>query len=212
MIKQVAGGLFGELTYFYIDETTNHGFVIDPGADAQMLLGVIKEQGWTIEKILLTHGHIDHMRSADGLREALACPIVIHEEGKQYVEDAVWNLSEAMDVALTFSADKYVRHGDEIILEANNQFKLKVLHAPGHTLDGVAYYDEAAGVAFVGDIIFSGSIGRSDLPGGNMMRLLNAIRAQIFTLPDDVVLYPGHGMPTTVGREKETNPHFNFFE
>lgn len=117
-----------------------------------------------------------------------------------------------MGEAFTLSADYYVEHGDEIILDANSDFKVRVIYAPGHTADGVAYYSEKDRLAFVGDIIFAGSVGRSDLPGGNSNRLLSAIRAQIFTLPDETILYPGHGNATTVKKEKETNPVFNFFD
>ena len=99
-----------------------------------------------------------------------------------------------------------------IALTANPSFSVKVIHAPGHTTDGVAYYSERDGVAFVGDIIFAGSVGRSDLPGGNTLRLLGAIRTQIFTLPDDTILLPGHGEKTTVKHERETSPMFNFYD
>lgn len=212
MIERITVGMLQEHTYFYIDEKTKHGFVIDPGAEAHRLLTFIKEQGYVIEKILLTHGHADHIGAAAELREALGCDIVIHQEGKIYLEDAMWNLSSQLGQPLTLTADTYVEHGDEIALEANKDFKVRVIYAPGHTADGVAYYSEKDEAAFVGDIIFEGTVGRSDLPGGNSNRLLSAIRAQIFTLPESVVLYPGHGNATTVKKEKETNPVFNFFD
>lgn len=213
MIQALTGGLFDELTYLYIDETTKHGFVIDPGMDGVRLAEYIKEQGWTIEKILITHGHLDHIRGAKELREKTGADIVIHKEGQIYLEDPNWNLSLGFfNEPITLSADKYVEHGDEIALEANSEFKVRVIHAPGHTTDGVAYYSEKEAVAFVGDIIFEGSVGRSDLPGGNAIRLLNAIRTQIFTLPDETVLFPGHGNQTTVKKERETSPVFNFYD
>lgn len=213
MIQVLAGGLFDELTYLYIDDTTKHGFVIDPGMDAEVLANYIKEQGLIIEKILITHGHLDHIRGAKDLKERLHVPIVIHKEGELYLSDPNWNLSLGFfNEPITMSADDYVSHGDEIALKANPKFKVRVIHVPGHTTDGVAYYSEEEGIAFVGDIIFEGSVGRSDLPGGNAMRLLNAIRAQIFTLPEDTVLFPGHGNQTTVKKERETSPVFNFHE
>lgn len=212
MIQILSGGLFGELTYFYIDDTTNHGFIIDPGANAEAILKLIDERGWTIEKILITHGHVDHILAAPALKEALGCEIVIHQEGEKYLADPEWNLTGDFGETLSFAADRYVAHGDVIALEANPDFAVKVIHAPGHTADGVAYYSEKEGVAFVGDIIFQGSVGRSDLPGGNTLRLLSAIRAQIFTLPDDTVLFPGHGERTTVKSERETSPVFNFYD
>lgn len=213
MIQVLTGGLFEELTYLYIDDSTKHGFVIDPGMDGEALADYIQKNGLIIEKILITHGHLDHIRGAEKLRELLGAPIVIHKEGKIYLEDAAWNLSTGFfGEPMTLSADEYVEHGDEIVLKANPAFKLRVIYAPGHTEDGVAYYSEKDQVAFVGDIIFEGSVGRSDLPGGNAMRLLNAIRAQIFTLPDETILLPGHGGQTTVKRERETSPVFNFYD
>lgn len=212
MIENLTVGMLQEHTYFYIDEKTKHGFIIDPGAEAERLLAYIKEKEYVIEKILLTHGHTDHIGAAAKLREILGCEIVIHQEGRIYLEDPNWNLSSQFGAPFTLSADHYVEHGDEIALEANKDFKVRVIYAPGHTADGVAYYAEKDGVAFVGDIIFEGTVGRSDLPGGNSNRLLSAIRAQIFTLPETTILYPGHGNATNVKREKETSPVFNFFD
>lgn len=213
MIQALSGGMFGELTYLYIDDATKHGFVIDPGVEGEKLVNYIKEQGFVIEKILLTHGHIDHISSAKEVRDALGASIVIHKEGKIYLEDPKWNLSmNYFEVPLTMEADEYVEHGDEIVLEANADFKVQVIYVPGHTADGVAYYSEKEGLAFVGDIIFEGSVGRSDLLGGNAVRLLDGIRRQIFSLPDETVLFPGHGNQTTVKKERETSPVFNFYD
>lgn len=212
MIQVLTGELFEELTYLYIDDDTKHGFIIDPGVEAEKLIHYVKEQGFVIEKILLTHGHLDHILYAKEVREALGAPIVIHKEGKIYLEDPKWNLSMGyLENPIIMEADEYVEHGDEIALEANADFKVRVIYAPGHTSDGIAYYSEKEGLAFVGDIIFEGSVGRSDLLGGNAMRLLNAIREQIFTLPDETVLLPGHGNQTTVKKERETSPVFNFY-
>ena len=213
MIEIARGLLCEELTYFYIDEKTKHGFVIDPGADGKRLAEYAKEKGYVIEKILLTHGHGDHMYGAEALREATGAPIVMHKEGKIYANDPSWNLSTALcGQAISFDADIYLEHEDEIVLEVKPEFKVKMIHVPGHTTDGVAYYSEKEGLAFVGDIIFAGSVGRSDFPGGNGNTLYQEIRAQIFTLPDETVLLPGHGMQTTVVRERETNPVFNLYE
>lgn len=213
MIEIARGVLCEEQTYFYIDERTKHGFVIDPGADGTRLAQYAKENGYVIEKILLTHGHGDHIYGAEALRKATGAPIVMHKEGKQYVNDPAWNLSLALcQEAISFEADEYLEHGDEIALEANPEFKVRMIYAPGHTSDGVAYYSEKEGIVFVGDIIFAGSVGRSDFPGGNSMRLLSSIRAQIFTLPDETVILAGHGPQSTVKREKNTNPIFNMFE
>lgn len=212
MIKIMTVGAIQEHTYFFIDEATKHAFVIDPGAEADRLLKFIENEGLVIEKILLTHGHYDHISAVKALKEALNCPVYIHTEGKTYLEDTRYNLSPMFGDHLTLEADVYVEHGEIIELEANSKMNLRVIFAPGHTADGVAFYNEADKVAFVGDIIFAGSVGRSDHPGGDANRLLNSIRAQIFTLPDDTVIYPGHGESTTVRTEKATNPFFNLYE
>lgn len=213
MIEIARGMLCEELTYFYIDETTKHGFVIDPGADGNRLAAYAKEKGYVIEKILLTHGHGDHIYGAEALRAATGASIVMHKEGKVYVTDPKWNLSLMLcGEEINFEADEYLEHGEEITLEANSEFKVQMIHVPGHTTDGVAYYSEKEGIAFVGDIIFAGSVGRSDFPGGSSVRLLSAIRAQIFTLPDETIILPGHGPQTTVKKEKDTNPVFNMFD
>lgn len=209
MIQKLTVGMIQEHTYFFIDEATKHGFLVDPGDEAERLLGKIRKEGWIIEKILLTHGHFDHIGAVAEIRQAIGCKVVSHEEGKSYLLNPAWNLSDRYGKAYTLEADVYVSHGDTIVLEANPDMTLKVIHAPGHTTDGTAYYCEREQVAFVGDIIFNGAVGRCDNPGGNMNRLLNAIREQIFTLPDKTLLFPGHGPYTTVEQEKETNPFFN---
>lgn len=213
MIEIIRGILCEELTYFYIDETTKHGFVIDPGADGDKLADYANKKGYVLEHILLTHGHGDHIYGAKRLRALTGAPITMHKEGKDYVTNPNWNLSLALcGEAISFEADHYLEHGAFIALEANPAFKLQLIHVPGHTTDGASYYSKEEGIAFVGDTIFAGSVGRSDFPGGNAMRLMSTIRTQIFTLPEITILYPGHGPSTTVRKEIDTNPVFNMFD
>ncbi len=209
MIQTLTVGMLQEHAYFFIDSKTGHGFLIDPGDEPERILSKIKQEDWVIEKILLTHGHFDHIGAVSAIREAIGSPVVIHEEGKAYLRDALWNLSGRYGMGYTLEADQYVSHGDVICLEANQEMNLKVIYAPGHTSDGTAYFSLAENIAFVGDIIFNGSIGRCDNPGGDMNQLLTTIKTQIFTLPDDTVLLPGHGPSTTVKKEKAANPFFN---
>lgn len=209
MIQYITVGMLQEHAYFFIDEETKHGFLVDPGAEAERILKKIQDENWTIEKILITHGHFDHIGAAIQIREQLACKIVIHEEGSIYLQQANWNLSEQHGINYTLEADEYVKHGDVITLAANPAYQLEVIHIPGHTLDGVAYYTKQENVAFVGDIIFKGAIGRSDFPGGDMQRLVNGIRERLFTLCNETILLTGHGPHTTVEHEKATNPFFN---
>lgn len=210
MIANMTVGMIQEHTYFFIDDKTKHGFIVDPGDEGERILEYIKKEGFVIEKILITHGHFDHIGAVSFLKNALNVPVVIHTEGKQYLEDASLNLSGSFKGPFTLKADEYVGEGDEIVLAANPEMKLRVIHVPGHTLDGVAYYAEKEEVAFVGDIIFAGGVGRSDFPGGNGALLLQGIREKIFTLPDETLICPGHGETTTVKDEKATNPYFNY--
>lgn len=211
-IDRITVGMLQEHTYFIIDEDTSKAFIVDPGAEAQRILNKIKVEGLSIEAILLTHGHFDHIGAVIELRETLGCPVIIHECGKTYTSNPDYNLSSVFaSEELVFEADRYVEDG-EIIELVGTDISLKVVFAPGHTLDGVAYYNDKERVAFVGDIIFNGSIGKTDLPGGDMTTLLSSIKKGIFTLPEETVIYPGHGASTTVGHEKNTNPFFHIYD
>lgn len=211
-IERMTVGMLQEQTYFAIDEATKKAVIIDPGADEHAIIHKIDEEGLKVEKILLTHGHFDHMGAAAAIKGHTNCEIVIHEEGKRYLQDPNYNLSSLYgDGALVLEADKYVKAGEKVSVEGTD-LSFEVIHAPGHTLDGVAYYNDAHKIAFVGDIIFKGSIGRTDFKGGDAATLLRSISLGIFTLEKEVTLYPGHGEPTTVGFEILNNPYFNMFE
>ncbi|MEF9959058.1 MAG: MBL fold metallo-hydrolase [Niameybacter sp.] len=210
-IEKLVVGMIGEQTYFIIDEATKKAFVVDPGDDAAIINRKIDADGLQIEKILLTHGHFDHIGAVEEVRRHTGAKVVIHEEGKRYLEDVAYNLSTMFDGFLTLQADEYVQDRGVITLKGTD-ISLEVIHAPGHTKDGVAFYSHKYKVAFVGDIIFRGSIGRTDFLGGNTTDLIHNIRERIFTLDKDVVLYPGHGPSTTVGYEKLHNASFNMFE
>lgn len=188
--------------YFYIDENTNHGFLVDPAAEPDKLLKMIKENGWTIEKILITHGHFDHIGAVANLADILDIPYYIHIHGKEYLMDPQMNLSSFFEQNITLSQAKYLQDGDEIPLSSAPDIKLKVIHTPGHTSDSVVYYDLDNNVAFVGDTIFKDSEGRTDLPGGNYVQLRNSINKKILSLPDITVLYSGHTEKTTIQNEK----------
>lgn len=197
-------GVFTTNSYFLIDDETNHGFLIDPGAEANKLLNYIKENNLTIEKILITHNHFDHIGAVNEISQALNIPVYVHEEGKKYIENTTWNLSSSCGQNITIKATDYMKHNDLIKLEANPKITLRVIHVAGHTLDGVVFYSETERSAFVGDNIFYGGIGRSDFYGGNLITLLNDITNKILTLPEDTVLYPGHGESMVVSDLKKS--------
>lgn len=196
-------GVFWTNCYFDIDDKTKHGFLIDAGAQPEKLLAVAYENGWTIEKILLTHGHFDHFGAVDALRQKWNCPVLVHENADLLLLNPMINLSAQCNVSMTLKNTVKFAHGDTISLTANPEFQLKVIHTAGHTPDSVVLYSEKDTSAFVGDTIFKQSIGNSGYPMGNHEKLLQSIAERIFILPDDIVLYSGHSEPTTVGAEKQ---------
>ncbi len=194
--------------YFYIDENTKHGFLIDAGAEADKLENIIKQNNWIIEKILITHGHFDHIGAVQKLHLTLNIPYYGHIESQLYFTDPNYNLSAYFGQAFSLTDANYFNDGDIISLDATPEIQLKIIHTPGHTQDSVIFYDEQNNLAFVGDTIFKSSVGRTDFPGGNAQQLKSSIKNKIFTLPDTTLLYSGHSAPTTVAAEK---PNLNFF-
>ena len=190
--------------YFYIDDKTSHGFLIDPGAEADRLLKIIAERNFVVEKILLTHGHFDHIGAVEEIHGKLNIPIVMHENGKDYVFKPSWNLSPyTLEKDLKLGEVNFLPDGTFIATEVNPDFGVKLIHSPGHTTDGAIYYSAKDKIAFVGDTIFKNGFGRTDFPGGNFETLMDTIRTKIFTLPEDTKLFCGHGESATVGDEKK---------
>lgn len=193
--------------YFYIDNETKHGFLIDPGAQAGKLLEMIREKGFIIERILLTHGHFDHIGAVEEIRKALNIPVCMQVNGRAYAENPVWNLSAQTEAPITLSDVTYLADYSTVSLADSSACDLKIIPVPGHTTDGAMYYTTKDGVAFVGDSIFEGSYGRTDMYGGDEATLLQNIRDKILTLPDETILLSGHSGPTTV-REEKTRPFY----
>ena len=195
-------GIFPTNSYFYIDDVTQHGFLIDPGAEASKLLKIIDEKQFTIEKILLTHGHFDHIGAVNELQSKLKIPVCMQKNGRDYTQNIKWNLSDQFGLDIILNEVDYLEDFTDITLSSNPEFKLKLIPTAGHTTDGAIYYSAEDSVAFVGDSIFKGSIGRTDFYGGDYNILINNITTKILTLPEDTVLLSGHSDPTTVKAEK----------
>ena len=193
-------GCFEEYCYFYVSDSTRHGFIIDPGAQADQLLDIIRDNGLVIEKILLTHGHFDHFGAVEELREKLNCPVLAHEKAGLFLLNPLMNLSRQCVGDMVIRDTVKFKDGDTIALDEAHS--LRVIYTPGHTPDSVLLYNEKERIAFVGDTIFKESIGNYTFPGGNKDLLIQSIMERVFTLPDDTVLYSGHSEPTTVGAEK----------
>ena len=187
-------------------EQTLEAALVDPGGDAEVLLALVQENGLRLTKLLLTHGHIDHVGATSELAARLAIPI----EGPQR-EDAFWleslpKQSEMFGFPHTpaFTPDRWLEQGDTV--SVGNQI-LEVLYCPGHTPGHVAFFHRASQTAFVGDVLFKGSIGRTDFPRGDYQALIRSIRERLFPLGDDVTFIPGHGPVSTFGYERLTNPY-----
>ena len=179
--------------------------IVDPGGDIDRILDAVKQMDATVEKIILTHGHMDHCAASDVLRKQLTVPI----EGPQ-LEDDFWiaKLPEWCDMAgfpraEAFVPDRWLEDGDTVTV---GEQTLKVFHCPGHTPGHVVFLYEQQKVAWVGDVLFQGSIGRTDFPKGDHQALVASIREKLFPLGDDITFIPGHGPTSTFGQERLTNP------
>lgn len=192
----------GENCYFVIDENTNEAIVIDPGAMAEKLKNVIKNEKYNIKAICLTHSHFDHAGAAEELREYTNAPVFICEGEEIVAESSVYNLSQMFGEPFTVPYDRVLKDGD--VFDFGN-LSFKVLLTPGHTPGGCCYYFEKEGVVFSGDTLFFASVGRTDFPGGDGKDLIESIKNKIFTLPKETLVYTGHGKNTTVEYEIANN-------
>lgn len=203
MIREIqVQGVFAENTYLYIDDHSLSGFLIDPGAQAGVIYDAIVRNGWKIEKILLTHGHFDHLGAAEVLRERLVAPIYVYPSDAPYLTDPRLNLSASSGASITVPHYEELYDGEIIRLKANSAFSLKVIHTPGHTPGSVTFYTEADRAAFVGDLLYQHGPGLTHFPGGDRRELEESIVNKILTLPDDTLLLSGHSSPITVAEER----------
>lgn len=189
--------------YFLQNVDTNEVIVVDPGAKGERIYEEMTNHGYTIKAVLLTHGHFDHVMGADAIRKAANVKVYLGEQDGKLIENADLNVSAMFGTPYTTKADILVKDGEELELAG---IKMKVIHTPGHTAGGVCYYLEEEKILVCGDTLFAESVGRTDFPTSSSSALVNAIREKLFTLPEEVYVYPGHGPTTTIGHEKENNP------
>ncbi|GAB7387680.1 MBL fold metallo-hydrolase [Bacillaceae bacterium] len=189
--------------YLLTNEHTNESIVIDPGAHPQPLLAAAKKTN--VVAVLLTHAHFDHIAGLEELRQETGAPVYIHPSEQEWLGSAELNGSawwaDLTPPVKTAKAENLVHDGQTLTLAG---FTIKVLHTPGHSPGGVSYL--LGNDVFSGDALFAGSIGRTDLPGGNYEQLIESIQEKLLELPDEVKVYPGHGPATSIGREKNYNP------
>lgn len=189
--------------YFVYQEGEKDVIFFDPADKGDYIYEALKEKGFQVAGILLTHGHFDHIWGTNKLRELSGAPIYAYEEEKALCEDAVTNVSEQVGRAYTVIPDRYLKDNEEITIAG---MTCKLLATPGHTVGSCCYYFEKDGILISGDTLFQESVGRTDLATGSMSALVRSVKERLFVLPDDVKVYPGHGETTDIGHEKKYNP------
>jgi glyoxylase-like metal-dependent hydrolase (beta-lactamase superfamily II) len=202
-VVQIPNGQFLENSYLVIDDASGACAIIDPGEEAGLIAFKLEAAGVTPVGIWLTHAHIDHILGVPRLRADTGAPVYLHPADRVLYD-------HAPEQALAFGMlsgervpepDQELAHGDVLRV---GELEFRVGHAPGHSPGSVVFH--GPGVAFAGDVLFQGSIGRTDLPGGDYETLVKSIERELLTLPDATIVYSGHGPETTIGRERRTNP------
>ncbi len=179
--------------------------IVDPGGDIDRIEMAVKMMNADVEKILLTHGHLDHCAAADVLRKKLSVPMEGPEERDRFWIDKLpeWCRMAGFPHTEPFTPDRWLNDGDKVTV---GEQTLDVIHCPGHTPGHVVFFDKTDRLALVGDVLFAGSIGRTDFPMGNHEQLIHSIRDKLFPMGDDIRFVPGHGPGSTFGQERVSNP------
>ncbi len=204
--KGLTVGLLEVNCYILGDEVSKEAVVIDPGGNEDDILEALDYNKLKLKLIIDTHGHFDHVDANQPLKAATGAQIAIHEADAQM-------LAQPSNEALFFTGNRLRTSMADILLKEDDvltfgQYRLKVLHTPGHTPGGISLVLEDHPYVYVGDLLFAGSIGRTDFPGGSYEALIEAVRTKIFPLGDNYTVYPGHGPVTTVAQERKYNPFF----
>ncbi len=202
ILQTLLVGPLGVNCYIVGDEQTREAIVIDPGGNASEILNVLQQQRLKLVAVVVTHAHFDHILALNEIRAAMHAPLWMHADEAPILAHAqeagaMWG----MHVNQPAPAERLLQEGDTVSAGA---IMLKVLHTPGHTPGGICLVEDKK--VFVGDTLFQGSIGRTDFPGGDYATLMQSIRDKLLPLPDDTIVYPGHGATTTIGEEKQLNP------
>jgi hydroxyacylglutathione hydrolase len=208
IVKQMTVGMMGVCCYILRCEETGIGVIIDPGGDEEAVLSHCNRHGLLVKYIINTHGHPDHVCGNAKIKAATGAGIVMHvDDAAFFVQPDIARFFSQLGLPASPPVDVTVSDGDSIVFGRET---LTVIHTPGHTPGGMCLYSKPN--LFTGDTLFAGAAGRTDFPGGNMEQLLSAIQTRLATLPEDTVVWPGHGYGgsrSTIGAEKRDNPFLN---
>ena len=201
-IERLTVGVYAANCYIVYCEDTKEGIVIDPGDEGDRILKRVEELNLDVKYIILTHGHGDHIGGLKEVKKGTQASILIHEGDRELLNDGTKNLSSVMATgSVQLEADRFVKDGEELSF---GNYSAKIIHTPGHTPGGISINID--GSLFTGDTLFAGSIGRTDFPGGSYEQIINSIKEKLVPFSDDIIVYPGHGPSSTIGREKVSNP------
>lgn len=207
ILKTIVVGIYETNCYIVASETTKKGIIIDPGAEPEKIISEIKKMGLLIEWIIITHTHFDHIGAVKSLKDATGAKIAMHQNEGEGFNNA---LAKALGIVMsgsvnsTFEPDRLLNDGDIVTI---SDLQFTVLHTPGHSPGGISLAGH--GVVFSGDTLFNCGVGRTDFPGCSQSQLMSSIRNKLLSLPDDTVVFPGHGPRTTIGNERRMNIFIN---
>lgn len=198
LLMQPVVNIFQTSSYFFIDDETKHGFLIDPGAQAELLIQKVYDKNWIIDKILLTHGHFDHSYVASKVSVALDAPVVLNKKACGFMNNDQLNLAARYHQHVAWPKNIEYSTDGEKIWGFEKRFSLECITTPGHTPDSQIFYSKKYRFALVGDMLYNNDIGLTEFPGGDKKQLLDSLRNKICTLPNDTYLFNGHTSPMRV--------------
>ncbi len=204
VVRNAVVGPFAANTWLAACDRTGEALLVDPGGELARVLGLVQPQGFRIVRIFCTHGHIDHVAGAAEARAATGAPLALHAADAPWLE-ALPRQAEMFGFEAAAPPVVDIRHADGDAIQVG-EHEARVIHTPGHSAGSCALHFPADEVVFTGDTLFAGSVGRTDLPGGDFDALSRSIRERLFTLGDGVRFFPGHGPGGTLGEERRANP------